>query len=144
MKTWGKVIQALCEEANRENLNLYIVEGDKELNWFGAKLEDFCTEEVYSAEDVEVFKKVKEKISDKLEGKGYIVLISPMNLWADIYEASVPKFKNPNPSDRPFGVSFDRFRVGFFEDKKKAVDFMLNVAKTLRDKFNLHLHLFYA
>ncbi len=144
MKTWGKIIQALCEEANRENLNLYIVEGDNELNWFGAKLKDFCNEEIYSGEDVKVFKKVKEKVSDKLEGKGYVVLISPMNLWADIYEASIPKFKSSNPSDRPFGVSFDRFRVGFFEDKKKAVDFMLNVAKTLRDKFNLRLHLFYA
>ncbi len=144
MKTWGKVIQAICEEANKENVDLYIVEGDSELNWFGAKLSNFCNDEVYSGEDVKVFKKVKEKISEKLDGKGYIVLISPMNLWADIYDASVPKFRNPNPSDRPFGVSFDRFRVGFFEDKEKAVKFMLNVAKNLRDKFNLHLHLFYA
>ena len=144
MKTWGKIIQALCEEAKKENLSLYIVEGDKDFNWFGAELEEFCKDEIYSEEDAKLFKKVKDKISKKLDGKGFIVLVSPMNLWADIYEVNVPKFRNPNPADRAFGVSFDKFRIGFFESKEKAVDFMLNVAKILRDKFNLHLHLFYV
>lgn len=144
MKTWGKIFQALCEEANREKLKLYVVEGDSNLNWFGAKLEDFCKEELFSEEDVKFFKSVKEKVSEKVDGKGYIVLISPMNLWADIYEANSRKFMSQNPSERAFGISFDRLRIGFFEDKQKAVDFMLGVSKILRDKFNLHLHLFYA
>lgn len=144
MKTWGKIIQVLCEKAKEENLRLHIVEGDDSLNWFGVKLEEFCSEETYSEEDARVFKKVKEKVSEKLEGKGYVVLISPMNLWADIYPVSVPKFRSPNPSGRPFGVGFEHFRIGFFEDKEKAIKFMLGVAKLLKDKFNLHLHLFYA
>ncbi len=144
MKTWGKIIQALCEEANREKLDLFIVEGDRELNWFGTKLNNFCKDEVYSQEDFKLFRKIKESITEKLEGKGYLVLISPMNLWADVYEVSSPKFRNPNPGERPYGVSFDKFRIGFFEDKEKAINFVINVSRILQEKFNLHLHLFYV
>ncbi|WP_164930602.1 hypothetical protein [Aquifex aeolicus] len=144
MKAWGKVLQALCEEAKEKGIDLYILEADEKLNFYGTPLKEFCKEELFDAEDVKVFKRVKENLSEQMEGRGYVVLISPMNLWADIYEYNKPKFKNPNDPSRPFGVSFDRFRIGFFDEKQKAVDFMLDVAKRLRDKFNLHLHVFYT
>ncbi|HID65456.1 MAG TPA: hypothetical protein EYP32_00575 [Aquificaceae bacterium] len=144
MKAWGKILQALCEEAKEKGVSLYILEADKEMNYYGAQLSDFCKNNLYNEEDVKVLKAIKENLSEKLEGNGYVVLISPLNLWADIYEYDRPKFKNPGNSEKPFDINLDRFRIGFFDEKQKAVDFMLNLAKRLREKFKLHLHVFYT
>jgi len=103
-----------------------------------------CGVERYNEEDVKVFKTIKENISEKVEGKGYVVFISPLNLWADIYEYDRTKFKSPGNLEKPFDISLDRFRIGFFDEKQKAVDFTLNLVKRLREKFNLHLHVFYT
>ncbi|WP_461831830.1 hypothetical protein [Aquifex sp.] len=144
MQAWGKILKGLCELSKEKGVNLYILEGDKDLNYYGAQLKEFCKEELYNEEDFKVFKKVKENLNTQLEGKGYVILVSPLNLWADVYEYNKRKFVNPVNKDRPFDVSLDRFRIGFFEEKKEAVEFALSLADKLRKEFNLHLHVFYA
>ena len=144
MKTWGKILKALCEEAQKEGKDIYILEGDSSLNWFGVPLKNFCRDENYEKEDSKLFKEIKKEINTQLSNGGYLILISPMNMWADVYESKSQKFKNPANLERPFDVSFDRFRVGFFKDKEEAVDFILKVSKRLNEEFNLHLHVFYT
>ncbi|NPB07441.1 MAG: hypothetical protein GXN96_00765 [Aquificae bacterium] len=143
MKVWGKVIKAICEEAKDEKVSLYFLESDGK-NWYGARLEEFCSEDLTQKEDYSLMKKIKDAVRDKVEAEGFIVLVSPMNLWADIYEHTSPRYPNPAEKERPYGISFEGFRLGFFGDKKRAVDFMLGVAKRLREDSGLHLHLFFS
>jgi len=143
MQVWGKVIKAICEEAQDKKVNLYFLESDGK-NWYGAKLTEFCAEGLTEREDYGLMKEIKKAVRDKLEPKGFIVFVSPMNLWADIYEHTSPRYPNPSERERPYDIGFDRFRIGFFGDKKEAVDFMLGVERRLRESFGLHLHLFFS
>ncbi|RLJ71560.1 hypothetical protein BCF55_1864 [Hydrogenivirga caldilitoris] len=141
MNRWGRVLKALCEEAKEEGIELHILEADEDLNWFGAPLEGFCTEEMYSKTDAQLFKDIKGSISDKLARGEIVAYVSPINFQVDIYEADRRRFASANTS-RPFAVTRDGFRVGFFESKNSAVDFFLKVGKRLREE-GLSLHLFY-
>jgi hypothetical protein len=141
MNRWGKVLNALCEESISEGLELYILEADSELNWFGVKLSDLCSEENLSKEDAELFKEVKGAVSEKLSAGPFVAYVSPINFQVDIYESDRKRFASSNTS-RPFGITREGFRLGFFNDRSSAVDFFLKVAKRLREK-GINLHLFY-
>ena len=143
MNRWGKVLRAICEEAKERGVNLYILEGDESLNWFGFPVKEVCFEENFSKEDTELFKEVKAKAEAGVQGNGYIAYVSPLNFFVDIYESDRRRFAVSGASSRPFGVTRDGFRVGFFADKEEAVNFFLGVAKRLREEASINLHLFY-
>jgi len=140
MNRWGKVLKALCQEADSEGLKLSVLEADGELNWFSASLEGLCSEENYSKNDAELYKTVKGSVSDSVDAGKVIAYVSPVNFQVDIYEADRRRFATSNTS-RPFGVVRDGFRVGFFDSIDEAVNFFLGVAKRLREEgISLHLH----
>ncbi|EDP76543.1 hypothetical protein [Hydrogenivirga sp. 128-5-R1-1] len=140
MNRWGKVLKALCQEADSRGLKLAILEADGELNWFGAGVDKLCSDENYSKSDAELYKIIKGSVSEGVNEGKVIAYVSPVNFQADIYEADRRRFATSNTS-RPFGVTRDGFRVGFFESVEEAVDFFLGVAKRLREEgLSLHLH----
>ncbi len=142
MNRWAKVLRAVCEEAKEERVELFILEGDSELNWYGAGLSELCQEVEPTSEDAPLYRKVKSKISDKVGGGGFIAYVSPVNFQVDIYESDRRRFPSSSESSRPFSVTRDGFRVGFFSNREEAVDFFLRVGKRLREE-GINLHLFY-
>jgi len=70
-----------------------------------------------------------------------VAYISPVNFQVDIYESDRRRFAMSG-TQRPFAVTRDGFRIGFFQDKKEAVDFFIEVSKRLGEE-GLNLHLFY-
>lgn len=141
MNRWGKVLRAICEEAQERGIELHVVEGDEDLNWFGAPLSNFCTEDLLSKEDAKLFKEVKASASEKVSAGNYIAYVSPINFQVDIYESDRRRFALPSTS-RPFAITREGFRIGFFDTKEEAVDFFLGVGKKL-NREGLSLHLFY-
>ncbi len=142
MNRWGKVIRAICEEAKEQGIDLKILEADTELNWFALKLEEVCSQGFLSKSDVELYKEIKGRVEESTTPGKYIAYVSPVNLQADIYESERKRFPSPGTS-RPFAITRDGFRVGFFDSKEKAVDFFLNVGKRLKKEESLNFHLFY-
>ncbi len=141
MNRWGKVLRSICEEAQEKGLDLYILEADENLNWYGVALSEICSEELLSKSDNDIFKVVKGKVSEKKSGGGFIAYVSPVNFHVDVYESDRRRFQNPG-TKRPFSVTRDGFRMGFFDSKKMAVDFFLAVSKRLSQE-GLSLHVFY-
>ncbi len=142
MNRWSKVLKVICSQAREEGKNLFILEADSELSWFALKLEEVCSDSFLSKRDTELFKEIKGKISEEVSAGKYIAYVSPVNLQIDIYEASRKRFASAGTS-RPFGITRDGFRIGFFESKDSAVDFFLRVRKKLKEEESLNLHLFY-
>ncbi|WP_457600192.1 hypothetical protein [Hydrogenivirga sp.] len=141
MNRWGRVLKALCEESATEGIELHILEADGELNWYGVSLKEVCSEENYSKTDGELYREIKGRVSDQVAGGGFIAYVSPVNLQVDIYESDRRMFSTAGTS-RPFAVTKDGFRVGFFKDRDTAVDLFLRVKKRLEEE-GLTLHLFY-
>ncbi len=141
MNRWGKVLRALCETADSEGVELFILEADAELNWFGVDLKELCSEDNYTKSDAQLYKEIKGRVSDKVTPGEFIAYLSPINFQVDIYESERRRFASSTTS-RPFSVTRDGFRVGFFKDRDSAVDFFLKVARRLKEE-GLTLHLFY-
>ncbi len=141
MKRWAEIIRAICETLKDEEVNLYILEADEGLNWYGVPVKDFCSDEILEMKDYEFYKTVKGKVNTPTPAGEYIALVNTFNFHADIYPSKSPRFLTCPGTSRPYCITRDSFRIGFFEDKKKAVDFFLKVAKKLREKgyyFNLY------
>ncbi len=143
MNRWGKVLKAICQEAKEEGLSLCILEADADLNWFGLKVDEVCSEGFLSKTDSELYKEIKGRVSESVSPDSFIAYVSPVNLQVDIYESDRRRFANSTNTSRPFSVTRDGFRVGFFKDKDSAVDFFLKVRKRLKEEEGLNLHLFY-
>ncbi len=141
MNRWAKVLETLCETAKESGLNLFILEADDKLKWFGYPVGQICVEALNGKKDTELFKEIKSKISEEVQAGKFIAYVSPVNFQVDIYESDRPRFAQAG-SSRPFCVTREGFRVGFFESKEDAVNFFLKVAKKLQEK-GLRLHLFY-
>ncbi len=142
MNRWAKVLKGICEEALEAGKEIYILEGDSEMNWFGISLKDLCSDSTYSMGDYELYKLVKSKMSEEVNGEGFIALVNPANMYADIYESSRPLFPSSHNKTRPYDTTRDHFRIGFFKTKEEAVDFFLNVSKRLREE-GIVFHVFY-
>ena len=137
MNRWQKVLKAICDTAKDRKEDLYILEADRDMNWFGAPLSSLCSEDLLTKSDAQIYKAVKSSISSQVKGNGYIALVSPVNLLVDIYPHDVRRFALSGLS-RPFAVTRDSFRIGFFKDKDSAVEFFIEVGKRL--EVSLHLH----
>ncbi len=140
MNRWAKVLKVICEEAKGKNL--YILEADSDMNWFGLPLKDLCTDSTYSLKDPEIYRMLKGKINEEVKGEGFVALVNPVNMYADIYESSRPLFASSWAKERPFDVTRDSFRLGFFETKEEAVNFFLKVSSRLKEE-GISFHLFY-
>ncbi len=133
-------MRVICEEARDKDL--YILEADSEMNWFGISLKDVCMSSTYSMKDTEIYRMLKGKINEEVRGGGFVALVNPANMYADIYESSRPLFASSWTKERPFDVTKDYFRLGFFETKEEAVNFFLKVSSRLREE-GISFHLFY-
>ena len=141
MNRWGKVLRAVCEKAKEKGIELFILEADEDLNWFGLPIKEVCSEETLSKSDPQLFKEVKGKVEEKVSSGPVIAYLSPINFQVDIYESDRRRFPTSG-TQRPFAVTRDGFRIGFFGDKKEAVDFFIEVSKRLGEE-GISLHLFY-
>ncbi len=139
MKRWSQVLKRICQIA--ESKKLYVIEGDQDLNWYGMPLEDLCTNVDLS--DTDLYKVMKSKAQEEVEGSGYIALVSPVNLYVDIFPSSSRRFASSFNKGRPFDITRDHFRIGFFNTKEEAVNFFLEVSRKLKED-GLNLHLFYG
>ena len=137
MNRWQKVLKAICDTAKDKSCELYILEADRDLNWFGAPLSSLCSQDLLSRSDTQIYKSVKSSISSEVKGDGYIALVSPVNFLVDIYPHDAQRFALSGLS-RPFAVTRDSFRLGFFKDIDSAVEFFVEVSKRL--EVSLHLH----
>ncbi len=142
MNRWAKVLKGICEQALKEGKEIYVVEGDPDMNWFGISLKDLCSDSVYSMSDFELYKMVKGKASEELKGGGFIALVNPVSFYADIYESNRPLFASSHNRSRPYDITREHFRVGFFTTKEEAVNFFLEVSKRLREE-GINFHVFY-
>jgi hypothetical protein len=142
MNRWAKVLKVICEEALKEGREIYVVEGDSQMRWFGLSLKDLCSDSTYSMSDPEIYRIVKAKITEEVRGGGFMALVNPVNMYADIYESSRPLFASSHNRTRPYDVTRDHFRVGFFPTKEEAVDFFLRVSQRLREA-GITFHIFY-
>ncbi len=142
MNRWAKVLKTMCEEALSSGKEIYILEGDSQMNWFGISLKDVCSDSVYSMTDPEVYKMLKSKTNEEVKGEGFIALVNPVSMYVDIYESSRPFFASSHNKARPYDITRDHFRVGFFSAKEEAVDFFLRVSKRLKEE-GINFHLFY-
>lgn len=141
MNRWAKVLVAVCEETKEKGIELFILEADEDLNWFGLPMREVCSEETLSKTDPLIFKEIKGKVEERLDQGPFVAYVSPVNFHVDIYESDRRMFPSPGTS-RSFGVTREGFRVGFFQTKEEAVNFFLSVSKRLREK-GISLHLFY-
>ena len=141
MNRWGKVLRAVCEKAKEKGIELFILEADEDLNWFGMPIKEVCSEEMFSKSDHQLFKEVKGRVEEEVSSGPVIAYLSPINFQVDIYESDKRRF-TISGTQRPFAVTREGFRIGFFGDKKEAVDFFIEVSKRLEEE-GLSLHLFY-
>ncbi|NPA32459.1 MAG: hypothetical protein GXO04_02405 [Aquificae bacterium] len=133
MNVWKKVLSALCKRANEEKRELFVFRADDKP--VGVSLSEVCSRELPD-EDAKLVEFLRRSATGEVNAGPYAVFISPLNLFADVYETGRGRF---------FGdITLEGFGLGFFENKKDAVDFMLGVRKALLEEFNLHLHLFYT
>ncbi|MDQ7083131.1 MAG: hypothetical protein Q9N34_09455 [Aquificota bacterium] len=93
------------KKLRKRGLKLFVLEGDSELNWYGAGLSDLCQEVDPTSEDATPYKQVKSKVSDKVGGGGFIAYVSPVNFQVDIYESDRRRFPSSSGSSRPFSVT---------------------------------------
>ncbi len=139
MKRWSQVLKSICQLAGEKKL--YVIEGDQDLNWYGMPLEDLCTNVDQS--DGDLYKVMKSKAQEEVEGGGYIALVSPINLYVDIYPSDTKRFASSLNKARPFDITREYFRIGFFSTKEEAVNFFLEVSRKLKEE-GINLHLFYG
>jgi hypothetical protein len=139
MKRWSKILEKICDVLGEKDL--YILEADQELNWYGLPLKDLCGS--LDLTDSELFKVIKGKVQEEVKGEGYIALVSPVNLYVDIYPYDRRRFSSGENRTRPFDVTREHFRVGFFKTKEDAVNFFLRVESLLKEE-GINLHLFYG
>ena len=140
MSRWAKTLLSICGES--KDRELYLLEGDESLSWYGVSLGEICHEIKPSMNDSEVFKLVKGKTQKDVPKGEYIAYVSPVNFQVDIYESDRKRFINSSNSSRPFSITRDAFRIGFFPDKENAVDFFIKVRQRLKEE-GITLHLFY-
>lgn len=139
MKRWSQILRKICEQSSGKQL--FILEGDQDLNWYGMPLQDLCSNVDQSDQDL--YRVMKGKAQEEVSGGGYVALVSPSNLYVDIYPADHRRFASSLNKSRPFDITREYFRIGFFNSKEEAVNFFLEVARKLRED-GLNLHLFYG
>jgi hypothetical protein len=127
---WGKVLKVLCEKA--EGRDLYILEADKDLNWFGVPLSKVCSEVNLDGSVREIVEGIRSLLEPVSPSGQLIAYLDPINYFADIYPADRPRYRVKEDQERPFAVTRSSFRVGFFESLKEAADLFLEVSKDLR------------
>ncbi|AAC07189.1 hypothetical protein [Aquifex aeolicus] len=116
---WARVLKLICEElGDRE---LFLLEADKDLKWFGAPVKEVCEKVNFDARNSEIAQTVKASLQE-VQGEGWIVYVDPFNNFADIYEANKPRYRNRWNQERPYDISETRFRVGFFPSREEAYD----------------------
>ncbi len=139
MQRWSRVLEKICRALGDKNL--YIIEGDHELNWFGMPVRDICGS--LNLKDGELYKIIKGKVQEEVKGSGFIALVSPVNLYVDIFPHDSRRFSSGEGRSRPFDITREHFRIGFFPSKEEAVNFFLKVEALLKEE-GLNLHLFYG
>jgi len=138
---WGKMLKLICERA--KGRELYLLEADGELNWFGAPLSQVCGEVSEEEKVSQLVEKLRSKFSQVGKGEGWVVYVDPYNFHADIYPADKPRYRNRWNPERPYDVNEQAFRIGFFPSKEEAYDFFYGIAKLLREE-NLKMDLLYT
>lgn len=139
---WGRALKLICE--NLGDRELYILEADKDMKWFGASLRKLCGNLDFNARVSEIIQTIKLNLEEVKEGEGWIVYVDPINNFADIYEYNKPRYRNRFNVERPFDVSEKGFRVGFFPSKEEAYEFFLNISKILKNKEKIKFDVIYT
>ncbi len=127
---WGKVLKVLCEKA--EGRDLYILEADRDLNWFGVPLSKVCSEVDLSGSVKEIVDGIRSMLEPVPSAGKFVAYLDPINYFADIYPADRPRYRIKGKEDRPFAITTGSLRVGFFESVKEAGDLFLEIAKELK------------
>jgi len=138
---WGRVLKLICE--NLGERELYILEADKDMKWYGVPLRKLCDNLQFNGKVADLVRSIKAELGE-MSGTGWVVYVDPYNFFADVYEADKPRYRNRWNPERPSDISEKGFRVGFFGSKEEAYDFFVKIAKTLKDtegiKFDVVAH----
>ena len=138
---WGKVFKVLCEEA--EGKDLYLLEADKDLNWFGVPLSKVCSEIDFNGAVRDIVEGIRSMLEPVSQSGKLIAYLDPINSFADIYPADRPRYRLRNNEERPFAITVHSCRVGFFDSLEEAADLFLSVSKALKEKENLKFNVVY-
>lgn len=128
----GRVLKLVCE--NLEDRELYFLEADAELNWFGAPVRELCSKLDFSAQNSEIIRAIKSELRELGKGEGWIVYLDPFNMFADIYEADRPRYRDRWSKERPFNLSHMSLRIGFFPNRNDAYEMFLRISKKLKEE----------
>ncbi len=128
----GKVLKLVCE--NLGDREVYFLEADGELNWFGAPVGEVCSKIDFNAKNSEIIQAIKSELKELGKGEGWVVYVDPINMFADIYEADKPRYRDKWNKDRPFNLSPMSLRIGFFASRNEAYDVFLRISKKLKEE----------
>ncbi len=126
---WGKILKVLCEKA--EGKDLYFLEADKDLSWFGVPVSKICADVDPDTPTKEIIESIKAGLEPVSPGK-FIAFLNPLSPFADIYPADRPRYRDRNNPERPFLITPNSLRVGFFDSVEEAANLFLEVSKALR------------
>ncbi|MDQ7038954.1 MAG: hypothetical protein Q9N26_07150 [Aquificota bacterium] len=138
---WGKVLKVLCEKA--EGKDLYFLEADKDLNWYGVPILKVCTDVNSDALTREIIETIKAGLEPVSPGK-FVAFLNPMSFFADIYPADKPRYRDRNSPERPFIITPNSLRVGFFDSIEEAADLFLEVSKALKKSEGIKFDVVYT
>ena len=139
---WGKVLKVLCEKA--EGKDLYILEADKDLNWFGVPLSRVCSEVNLEGSTQEIVESIRSMIEPTSQTGKFVAYLDPINFFVDIYPADKPRYRVRDNEERPFAVTRSACRVGFFESVEEAADLFLSVSKDLKEANKIKFDVVYV
>ena len=128
----GKVLKLVCE--NLGDKEVYFLEADENLNWFGAPVKEVCSQLDFNDKNSSIVQTIKSNMKELGKGEGWIVYVDPFNMFADIYEADKPRYRDRWNKDRPFNLSHMSIRIGFFASRDEAYDIFLKISKKLKEE----------
>ncbi|NPB06636.1 MAG: hypothetical protein GXO03_03410 [Aquificae bacterium] len=138
---WGELLKLICDKA--QGRELFLLEADGELNWYGAPLSQVCSELPQDGKVSELVKAVRSKFSP-VKGEGWVAYVDPYNCFADIYPADRPRYRNRWNPERPYDVNEHAYRIGFFGSKEEAYDLFYEIAKLLKKEKDLKFDVIYT
>ncbi len=137
----GKVLKLISESL--EGRKVYFLEADENLNWFGAPVKEVCDQLDFNDKNFSIVQTIKSNMKKLGKGEGWIVYIDPLNMFADIYEAEKPRYRDRWNKERPFNLSPTSIRIGFFSNRNEAYDIFLRISKKLKEE-NLKFDVIYT
>ncbi len=128
----GRVLKLICESL--DNKEVYFLEADGELNWYGASVQEVCNKLNFDDTNSSIVQSIKSELKELGKGEGWIVYVDPYNMFADIYEAKRARYRDRWNKERPYNLSPTSIRIGFFKTRDEAYDTFLKISKKLKEE----------